>query len=209
MGFVIAIAQQKGGAGKSTLAAHLGAALAAGRRVALVDADPQATLSHWVALRARHGGIAPVALEAPSGWRVPATLDRLRRSHEVVLLDTPPHAETDNRVALRAADLVLVPLQPSGPDLWASETTLRLAEAEGRPARVVLNRVPARGRLKQVVLAELASRGIAPLGPGLGNRSAFATAFMLGLGVTEADPESLAAQELAATLSALEQIMKN
>lgn len=209
MAFVIAIAQQKGGAGKSTLAANLAAGLAAHRRVALLDTDPQATLSRWAELRGRRDGAAAITFDAPSGWRVTGAIDKLKRAHDVVLIDTAPHAQTDSRVAIRAADLVIVPMQPAGPDLWASEATLQLAAAEKREARVLLNRVPAQGRLKEVILAELAARKLATLGPGLGNRTGYATAFMLGLGVTEAAPRGAAAEEIIATLAALARLMKN
>jgi chromosome partitioning protein len=117
MAFIIAVAQRKGGAGKSTLAANLAAAFAGqGERVALLDTDPQKTLVHWHGQRGQAGSRAnALDFDAPAGWRVPAACDKLRRSHDVILLDTPPHDDTDARIAIRAADLVLVPLQPSGP----------------------------------------------------------------------------------------------
>ena len=209
MSVVIAIAQQKGGAGKSTIAASLAVALAvAGRRVALLDTDPQATLARWWALRQGQPRALPLTFESPSGWRVPAAIDRLRRDHDVVVIDTAPHAETDSRVAIRAADLVIIPMQPAGPDLWASEATLKLAAAEKRPARILLNRVPATGRLKQQIAAELTARGLLTLGPGLGNRTAFTTAFMQGLAVTEAAPRGIAALEVMASVDALIPLMK-
>lgn len=209
MSVVIAIAQQKGGAGKSTIAASLAVALAAsGRRVALLDTDPQATLGRWWALRQGQPRATPLTFEAPSGWRVTGAVERLRRDHDALLIDTAPHAETDSRVAIRAAGLVIVPMQPSGPDLWASEATLKLAAAEKRPARILLNRVPATGRLKDQILAELAARGLATLGPGLGNRTAFTTAFMQGLTATETAPRGLAALEILACLEAMIPLLK-
>jgi chromosome partitioning protein len=209
MAFVIAIAQQKGGAGKSTVAANLAAALAAARqKIALLDTDPQASLSRWAKLRAGREGAAPISFEAPSGWRVTSAIDRLKRSHDVVIMDTAPHADTDSKVAIRAANLVIIPMQPAGPDLWASEATLKLAAAEKKPARILLNRVPAQGRLKDVIMAELAARKLELLGPGLGNRTAYATAFMLGLGVGENAARSAAAEEIAATIVALRALMK-
>lgn len=205
MAFVVAVAQRKGGAGKSTLAANLAAAFAGlGERVALLDTDPQKTLSHWHAQRGKAGAKAGLLdFDAPAGWRVPAACDRLRRSHDVVLLDTPPHDDTDARIAIRAADLVLVPLQPSPADLWATGATLDLARAEKRPVAVALNRVPAQGRLAEQVAAALRGKELTLLGTSLGNRTGFASAFAAGLGVTEAAPRSAAAEEVRALALAL------
>jgi chromosome partitioning protein len=202
MAVVITVAQQKGGAGKSTLAANLAVALAErGRRVALLDADPQQTLARWHRLRGADA--LPLAFEAPRGWRIEGALDRHRRAAELVIIDTPPHAETEARLAIRAASLVLVPIQPSLPDLWASEATFKLAEAERRTYRIVLNRMPHAGRLREVVLEELARRQAPVLAERLGNRAAFAAAFALGLGVTESEPRGAAAAEMRALASSL------
>lgn len=202
MAFVIAVAQQKGGAGKSTVAANLAVALAEDSPVALLDSDPQGSLARWHAIRVA-AGHAPLRFDAPAGWRVAGALDKLRRDAGFVVLDTPPHVEADAQRAIRAADLVLVPLQPSLPDLWASEATVRLAEAERRPWRYVLNRVPAQSRVGDVVLEELARRNSPLLAARLGNRAAFATAFATGQGVTESQPRGAAAGEVRALASSL------
>ena len=205
MAFVIAVAQRKGGAGKSTLAANLATAFAcSGKTVALLDTDPQKTLARWHELRAGAGArAAPLHFDSPSGWRIPATLDKLRAASDVILLDTPPHADTDARIAIRAADLVLVPLQPSPADLWAMDATLDLAGAERRPAAVIMNRVPAAGRLPAETLAALHARGLTVLEPAIGNRAGFAQAFAAGLGVSEHAPRSAAANEIRALAAAL------
>lgn len=204
MAFVIAVAQRKGGAGKSTIAANLAAAYAeAGQRVALLDIDPQRSLARWDELRGRARKARPLHFEAPSGWRVPGILDRLKREADVVLLDTAPHDDTDARVAVRSADLVLVPLQPSAADLWSMDATLDLAKKEGRRVMLVLNRAPASGRLLDQVRAAIAERGL-PLSPAIiGNRTAFAQAFMAGLGAVEAAPKGVAAEEMRALAAAL------
>lgn len=204
MAVVITVAQQKGGAGKTTLAANLAAALAARRRVAVFDIDPQHSLARWHALRAGRRGIA---LSDAAGWRLGAELDRMRREHDVLIIDSPPQIETEARVAVRSADLVLVPLQPSPPDLWAAEGTLALAAAERRRAHLVLNRVPAGGKLRAEMEAELARRGYPLLAARLGNRTGFATAFARGLGVTEAAPKSAAAAELLKLLEEIERLL--
>ena len=202
MAIVITIAQQKGGAGKSTLAAHLGAALAATRRVALLDIDPQRSLSRWHHLRSSRAKTpASIHLSEVSGWRLAAELDKLRSSHDIVLIDSPPQIDTDARLAIRNADLVLVPVQPSPPDLWAAEGTLKLALAEKRPAALVLNRTAATSKLRSEVEREIARQSFRLCSASLGNRAGFANAFAVGLGVTEAAPRSLAAKELLALLA--------
>ena len=202
MAIVITVAQQKGGAGKTMLAANLAAAMAADRRVCLLDIDPQKSLARWHALRARQAKPLPaISLSDVSGWRLRTELDRLTASHDALIVDTPPQVETDAKLAIRAADLVLVPLQPSPPDLWAAEGTVQLARAEKRPLRLVLNRAPASSRLRAQVEREAAAAGYTILAATIGNRAGFANAFAQGLGVTEASPKSQAADELRAVLA--------
>ncbi|MBP0493168.1 ParA family partition ATPase [Roseomonas indoligenes] len=203
MAFVVAVAQRKGGAGKSTVAANLAVALVeAGARVALADTDPQATLTRWHGLRPKDA--APLAFESPSGWRVPQAVTRLGKEADFVVLDTPPHADTDSRVAMRAANLVLIPLQPSMPDVWAMEATLEVAAAEGRAVALMLNRVPAQGRAAQDVAAALVGRKLPLLPSPFGNRTAFAAAFAEGLGVVESAPRGQAAVEARALAEAIQ-----
>jgi len=204
MAVVITVAQQKGGTGKTTLAANLGAALAGTRRVALLDIDPQRSLTRWHALRvARPVAAAAMTFSDVAGWRLAAELDRLKQGHDIVLVDSPPQIDTDAKLAIRGASLVLVPVQPSLPDVWAAEGTLKLAAAERRPAVIVLNRVPAASRLGDTIAADLAARNLPRLLGTIGNRTGFATAFAEGLGVTEAAPRSTAAKELRALLDEL------
>lgn len=197
---VITIAQQKGGAGKTTLAAHLAVAWAAqGRAVALVDIDPQGSLSQWYRVRedARAGATGLTHAQL-SGWRTQQGVEKLARDHEITVIDSPPHAETDARIAVRAADLVVVPVQPSPMDLWATRPTLDLAKAEKRAALLVLNRVPARGRLVDAVAARAAELGVPLAASQLGNRLGFAAALMDGATLTETEPRSRGAEEIAA-----------
>ncbi len=209
MAVVITVAQQKGGTGKTTLAANLAAALAPARRVALLDIDPQKSLTRWHGLRrARLQEAAALTFSDVSGWRLSAELDRLKQAHDVVVIDSPPQIDTDARLAVRGADLVLVPVQPSPPDVWAAEGTLALAAAEHRAAQMVLNRVPPAGKLRESVAADLASRKLPLLRSAIGNRTGFATAFAEGLGVTEAAPRSTAARELRALLDELLETMR-
>ena len=132
---IIAAAQQKGGAGKTTLAAQLAVAWAARRRVALMDIDPQSSLTAWHGLRAEsRKNLAQIHLSDVSGWRVGTELDRLRNDFDVVLIDCPPHAETETKNAMRAADLVVIPVQPSPMDVWATTPTATRSPCMSRAA---------------------------------------------------------------------------
>ncbi|MGO1121044.1 ParA family partition ATPase [Rhodovibrionaceae bacterium A322] len=184
-GKVITVAQQKGGAGKTSLAAHLGVALQSlGRTVALLDIDPQGSLAAWGALRTSKGLGLPL-IEAAKGWQTRKTVDGLVRDHEFLIIDTPPHAETEARLAIRAATLVLMPLQPSPMDLWAIRPTLDLVSSEGGSALAVLNRVPPRSRLVAETLEALGEQEIPVADSQLGNRVAFAAALSQGQGAVE------------------------
>jgi chromosome partitioning protein len=208
MAVVITVAQQKGGSGKTMIAANLAAALAGSKTTALLDIDPQHSLTRWHKLRAaRDPAPNSLTLSEVSGWRLSGELDRLRREHEFVLVDTPPVLDTDARRAIRAADLVVVPVQPSAPDLWAAEGTLKLAADEKRPACVVLNRVPATGKQREAIEREMRERGLVVLPTWLGNRAAFSQAFGQGLGVVEAGPRTQAASELRSLVDAMLQVI--
>src|ERR1700760_592434 len=88
MAVVITVAQQKGGTGKTTLAANLAAGLAPTVRVALLDIDPQRSLTRWHPIRpARDAPPAKITFSDVSGWRLSAELERLKLTHDVVLID--------------------------------------------------------------------------------------------------------------------------
>jgi chromosome partitioning protein len=200
-GTVITIAQQKGGAGKTTLAAHLALAWAAqGSRVAIIDIDPQASLSTWFNLRRtrRKSSSPDIEATALTGWRVAAEVERQARTHDIVLVDSPPHAATEARIAVRSANLVLIPVQPSPMDLWATKATLDLARAERVPAILVLNRVPPRSNLTEAMLAEFVALGVPLAQAQIGNRVALASSLAEGKGILESSSGSRAAEEITA-----------
>ncbi len=197
---IITVAQQKGGAGKTTLAAHLALAWAQTQRVAVIDIDPQGSLAAWFALRRERLGESAARLEAAAvgGWRVAGEVERQARYHDIVVIDSPPHAETEARIAVRAASLVLVPVQPSPMDVWATRPTLDLARAERRNALLVLNRVPPRANLTDAMSREIANLGVKLARTRIGNRVALAAALAAGKGINEEAPHSAAADEIAA-----------
>lgn len=194
---VITVAQQKGGAGKTTLAAHLAVAWAAGkRRVAIVDTDPQGSLTQWYKVRASVLGEdgAGLTFATISGWRVRSEIDRLKHTHDLIVVDSPPHTDAEARTAIRAADLVVIPLQPSPMDVWATSATIQICKQEKVPVKMVLNRVHPQAKLTEAISGEMVGLSA----NRFGNRVIFAGALMHGLGVTEADSNSIAAEEVRA-----------
>lgn len=198
---IITVAQQKGGAGKTTLTAHLAVAYTAARKkVAVVDIDPQQSLTMWFRLREERFGDAGAGLlvNPIKGWRVRNEVERLARDHDVVLIDSPPHAETEAKIAVRSADLVVIPVQPSPMDVWATRPTLDLAAGEGTQVLVVLNRVPPRAKLNEEMLSEVQDFGARIAKAQIGNRVVFASALSEGRSVGEVQPSGKAAKEISA-----------
>lgn len=194
---VITIAQQKGGAGKTTIAAHLAVALSQkGKRVAIIDIDPQGSLTAWYNIREERFGQGYTGLNflSASGWRVTSEITRLKQTHDIIIIDSPPHTETEAKTAIRAADLVIIPVQPSPTDLWATKATVELAEKEKKTIAILLNRVAANSKLAKEITASLPNL----LKSNLGNRVGFAACLMEGRCVTETEPSGLAAKEIKA-----------
>ncbi len=200
-GKIVTIAQQKGGAGKTTVSAHLAVAWSKmpGVSVALLDVDPQGSLGEWYEAREQALGEGETGLEfrTASGWGARREAQRLARDHDYVVLDTPPHADLDARPAIDSADLVVVPVQPTPVDLWATRTTLEMLDGAATGI-IVLNRVPPRGRLAGEMVAAMGEFGGKIATARIGNRVAFAECLGRGLTVLETGGASRARDEVEA-----------
>lgn len=195
MGQIITFAQQKGGAGKTTVLAHLAAAWSAeGRRVALVDLDPQKSLTRWAQLRAD----PDLDLVDTRDYRAALDLKHAARSHDLVLVDCPGAASSLLDAALRESTLVIAPCQPSALDAWALESVCEAAARQKTPLRILLNRIPPRTTSVQEVLNALGQRAGLLLQSSLGNRVAFSQSVLSGRTAPEISRRSLAADEIAA-----------
>lgn len=196
---VITVAQQKGGAGKTTVTVHLALALAAlGEKTALIDIDPQGSLSHWYRLRQAALGIGKTGLVVTDvhGWRVSGEIDRLSRECKYIVVDSPPHAQTEAKAAIRSAHLVVIPVQASPLDLWATKPTVDIAKDAKVPVMLLLNRLPIKSPLQEEAERILGEMGVPVARTRIGNRVGFATSMNEGRGIGELAPKSAGAREM-------------
>ena len=191
---VLAVASQKGGPGKTTLAAHLAVAaeLAGAGPVALVDADPQASLSHWWNAR-----------EAETPVFVRTKVERLAEDIKrmvafgirLLIIDTPPAITRTIEDVIKVSDLVLIPSRPSPHDLRAASATIEIVERMGRPMVFAINGASARARITSEAVFALSQHGT--LAPAIiHQRTDFASSMIDGRTVMELDPGSPSAEEI-------------
>jgi len=198
----IAFVTQKGGAGKTTLAASLAVAAAhSGETVIALDLDPQGSLAAWGSRREGEGpSFDRLTVERLPQDKLPqlkailAALDR--KGFTIAVLDTAGVDNATSHVAMQAADLCLMPARPSRLDIEATRTTFRAVMRMGRSVAFVLNQCPSTPKSSRALEA---ASGLKMLGvladPMICARADYQDALAAGLGVTEYAPNSKAALE--------------
>lgn len=205
----MAILNQKGGSGKTTLATNLAHALKlSGERVLLVDADPQGSARDWNA--ANEGKLlSVVGLDRET---LPVDLKGIESGYDWIVIDGAPQVAKLSAAAIKAADVVIIPVQPSPYDVWSTADLVELIKARqevtgGKPKAVFLvSRAIRNSKLSREVGEALQGYGLPTLKAGTTQRVIYPTTASHGLTVMS-DPDCEAAMEIMAIVREIEAVV--
>lgn len=206
---IVALLNQKGGAGKTTMATHLARAFQrAGTGVLLADSDPQGSTRDWYAAAGEDSDLPPViGVDRPAMLR---ELPTLSGSMEWVIIDGAPQVHDLAAAAVRIADVVLIPVQPSPYDVWATAELVDLVKqrqelADGWPkAAFVVSRQIKGTRLAGDVRAALEGYDLPVFEAGTVQRVIYANSATGGQTAIDQEPDGPAAREINAIKDELE-----
>ena len=202
---VTAVINQKGGAGKTTLAMNLAAGLARRAETVVIDLDPQGSSLQWASL-----GSAPfpATVKQIGGKWDARTLHQNYRAYRHMVLDCPPSLDSHASLqALRACDVALIPVLPSPIDLWASlrlpqEIEEARRENKALKAYLVLNQLEPKSALSAAMHDALAEFGVPVLNAVIRRRAAYRGAALEGVSVYQMGKRgSQAAAEIEAIIN--------
>ncbi len=203
---IIAVQNQKGGVGKTTLAIHISYVLSSFKnRVLLIDADPQGSSRDWAAAREEQPPFSLVGLDRPTIHR---DLPKLAEGYDHVVIDGPPRVTDLARSAIVASDLVVIPIQPSPYDVWAAVEVINLIKEasvfkESLKSVFVINRKIVNTAIGRDVVEALAEYSIPVAKAGVCQRVVFAESAASGQTVIELDRKSSASKEIKALVKEL------
>jgi len=204
---VIAVLNQKGGSGKTTIATHLARALQLdGADVLLVDSDPQGSARDWAAVR-EDQPLTVVGIDRPT---IDRDLKNVARK-DFVVIDGAPQAADLAVSAIKAADFILIPVQPSPYDIWAPSDLVELVKqrielTDGRlQAAFVVSRAIKGTRIGAEITEALIGYGLPVLESRITQRVSYPGTAAAGTTVLEAEPESDAANEIRSLANEIKQ----
>ena len=210
MSKIIAVLNQKGGAGKTTLSTNLARALQlGGDKVLLVDSDPQGSARDWNA--AGNGELLPViGLDRPT---LAKDIQAIRDNQDWIIIDGAPQIAELAVAAIKCADLILIPVQPSPYDVWACEDLVDIIKtrqevANGKPkAAFVISRVIKNTQLSKEIGEALEGYGLPVFKHFTSQRVIFPKSAATGLTVMDADELGEAAAEIRAIAQELKEFL--
>lgn len=195
---VIAVLNQKGGSGKTTIAIHLAKCLEQQRfKVALIDSDPQGSARDWAAVQDNQS-LKVVGMDRP-------TINRdikLLTGQDIIIIDGAPQAADLAASAIKSADLIIIPVQPSPFDIWATADLVDLVKqrieiTEGKTkAYFVISRVIKGTKIGSEVREALEGYELPILDHQITQRISYPTSAAQGLTVIETEPNGEAAYEI-------------
>lgn len=200
---IYSLMSRKGGTGKTTIALHLAYELDQAGGCVLLDLDPQQSAAK-VAER-REAGARRLDIQAIGPAQFSRAIEAASElGYAFVVIDTPPIADSLAMTLARASTEVLIPVQPAVMDLDAIETTIEIAKAARKPARVIVSRahIFARAMLTEVDEAIIARRGF-PMRTVIRDRAGYRNGLGAGRLAQEIDPVGAAARDIAALAAEL------
>ncbi len=206
---VISVLNQKGGAGKTTIATHLARSFQlSGARVLLVDSDPQGSARDWAAVNPDHG-VPVVGIDRPTIERDLKSLAAV----DFVVIDGAPQIHEMAVSAVKASDFVLIPVQPSPYDIWATAALVELVKTrieitDGKlQSAFVLSRVIKGSKIGEEVAGVLADYALPVLASRISQRVAFPSSAARGSTVLDDDPKSDGTKEIFALRDELKNLL--
>lgn len=206
---VIAVLNQKGGAGKTTIATHLARALQLdGAEVLLVDSDPQGSARDWAAVR-EDQPVPVVGIDRPT---IERDLKSLAKK-DFVVIDGAPQAADLAVSAIKAANFILIPVQPSPYDIWATADLVdlvkqRIEVTDGKlQAAFVVSRAIKGTKIGAEVSEALSGYGLPVLESRITQRVSYPSTAATGTTVMDADPDSEAAREIFALANEIKKLL--
>ncbi len=185
---IVAVVNQKGGAGKTTVSMQLAGTLGRrGHKVLVIDADPQATATRWAASAGENQSFpATISGLSAAGGKVHREAQKYVEDYDFIVIDCPPAADSPvPQSALMIADLALVPVIPSPLDLWASVGIVRVIDSlrdinEALEPRIVINQCQPNTALAREAMEVLQTFGLPIAHTRLHHRTAYRQAAVYG-----------------------------
>ncbi len=211
---IIAIAQAKGGVGKSTVCANVAVTLAQSAKVLMIDCDPpQYSVSAWFNVRSELYEETDVVLEqANSGAQLTKLIEKNQPNYDYIVIDGAPHVNALVRTMLLVSNLVIIPLAPSSVEIWSFKSFEDLINEatklnQSLMAKICWNRVRKRVKSSQQIMQEVSkSSKLSVLKSVLTFRVAYMDSFASGCSVFEWS-DSVASAEIWSLSSSIKRAL--